>query len=120
MERVIVGVLVLGLTLACQPTGFSIVTAPPPATKQPPVPSAFEAEEDPPLEETDQAGLFYAPALGPNVYFYEPDELWYRYAYRRWYQAFRWNGSWFILEDPPDVLAKRELIRPKLPELPAD
>ena len=118
MRRVVAGAILVGGLAACVPTGLSIVMQPAPAVKQPPIPSTFEGDGDPTLEKTDQAGLFYVPELGPNVYFYKSDDLWYRYAYHRWYQAFRWDGNWFILQDPPEVLAKRKLIRRELPELP--
>lgn len=84
------------------------------------LPKPFEGEEPPALEATDQEGLYLAPLLAPNVYFHEAEELWYRYAYRSWYQAFRWNGNWFVLDDVPPILANREIIRPKLPELPGE
>lgn len=86
---------------------------------EPPVPAPFAGKEPPALEPTDAAGLFMAPSLAPNVYYHDREDLWYRYAYRRWYQAFRWNGNWFILgEEPPEILSGRKLMRPELPELP--
>ncbi len=97
--------------------GGITITGPPPITEGP-IPSPFEAEEPPALEPTDTPDLFSAPSLGPNVYFHESDKLWYRYAYRRWYQAFRWNGNWFVLEEPPEILSERELVKPKREDLP--
>ncbi len=117
MRRLIVGAAFVALA-ACTPTGFSITATPTPEPKQPPIPSPFSGEEEPVLEATDKDGLHMAPGLAPNVYFYEPEDVWYRYAYRRWYQAFRWNGSWFILDEPPDVLADRKLEKRELPTIP--
>ncbi len=90
----------------------------PPEVRQPPVPAPFDAEGPPTLEPTDTPGLSSAPSLAPNLYYYEPDDAWYRYAYRRWYQAFRWNGNWFILDAAPEILVDRPIERRELPELP--
>lgn len=116
--RSLIGAAALVVLAACQPTGFGITATPPPEVKQPPIPSPFRGEEQPVLERTDKQGLFSAPELAPNVYFYEAEDLWYRYAYRRWYQAFRWNGSWFILEEPPEILADHKLEKRELPTIP--
>ena len=39
-------------------------------------------------------------------------------TYRRWYQAFRWNGNWFILEDIPPLIQERTPPPPEEDELP--
>lgn len=91
-----------------------------PESLEGPIPPPFQGAEAPALAPTDVEGLFRAPSLGPNVYFHEPADLWYRRAYRRWYQAFRWNGNWFILAETPQVLVGREIQKVELPELPPD
>ena len=106
------------LAAGCEQLGVGVVVTRPPPVKQPPVPSPFEGSEPPALESTETPGLLRAAALGEHVYFYEPEELWYRHAYRRWYQAFRWNGNWFILEETPELLAERTPEAPTLDELP--
>ena len=84
-----------------------------------PIPSRFEGDGPPELEQTEIPGLLAAPGLDRNLYFHEPEDLWYRYTYRRWYQAFRWNGNWFVLEQTPLILNKVEIVVPdKLPTLP--
>ena len=75
-----------------------------PPIREGPIPSPFEGEQEPELLATEIEGVFKAPSLAPNVYFHASEEDWYRFAYRRWYQAFRWNGNWFILERKPVVL----------------
>lgn len=109
----------LALVLLGCPTGnFDVTVTQPPPIKQPPIPGSFEGDAAPGLEATDRPGVFSAPELGPNVWFHEPADLWYRHAYRRWYQAFRWNGNWFVLDEPPKVLADIKVVVPELPELP--
>ena len=84
-----------------------------------PIPEPFSGSEPPQLEPTRHAGLQKAASLGPDVYYDEPTELWYRYKFRRWYQAFRWNGNWFVLQETPQVLAGVETSPDKpLPTLP--
>jgi len=106
------------LLLGCPTGNFGVTITQPPAVRQPPIPEAFSGDAAPALEATDWPGLFRAPRLGPNVWFHEPGDLWYRYAYHRWYQAFRWNGNWFIVAETPAVLVGREIERVALPELP--
>jgi hypothetical protein len=84
-----------------------------------PIPDPFTGSEPPALEPTRHAGLKKAPSLGPDVYYDEPTELWYRYEFRRWYQAFRWNGNWFVLQETPEALASVEISPEQpLPTLP--
>lgn len=116
--RLIVLLALPVLLLGCLTQDFGVTITQPPPIKQRPIPDAFEGEEAPKLEATDRPGLFRAPELAENVWFHEPSDLWYRYTYRGWYQAFRWNGNWFIIEEPPEVLADVELVVPTLPELP--
>lgn len=113
----IAAALVTSVASGCLLLGISVSTQQA-EVKREVVPKPFEGEEPPPLEATQKAGLFHAPSLGPNVYYFEPDDLWYRFGYRRWYQAFRWNGNWFILEDEPMILRDVKLVIPKLPTLP--
>jgi hypothetical protein len=116
MTRGAAALLALALWSGC--TAFGISTTPIRESNEGPVPTAFEGEETPALAPADVEGLFRAPALGPNVYYHQPADLWYRRAYRRWYQAFRWNGSWFILAETPEVLVGREIEKVELPEPP--
>ena len=95
----------------------SITTTTTPESREGPIPPPFKGDEPPVLEATDAEGLMKAPALGPNVYYHDPADLWYRRAYRRWYQAFRWNGNWFILPETPAVLVGREIEKVELPDL---
>jgi hypothetical protein len=108
------------LELACGPFGAVTVTAPPPRY-EPPVPERFGGKAAPLLLETDAPGLLRAPSVDEHLYYYRPDDLWYRFAFNRWYQAFAWNGNWFVPEKVPDVLRGREPRRsfPTLPGLEA-
>ncbi len=90
----------------------------PPAAREGPIPEPFAGPGPPSLEETDVPGLQAASSLDPDVYYHEPSELWYRYTFRRWYQAFRWDGHWFIVEEVPDFLAERASAPRELPTLP--
>lgn len=112
--------LALLLLTACAPGQFGIiVTPPPPAEPEPIVPEPFQGTEPPALVETEMEGLLAAPSVHRTLYFHESSELWYRYAYHRWYQAFRWNGHWFLPERTPDALLERTPEAPrKLPTLP--
>jgi hypothetical protein len=74
---------------------------------EPRAPDPLISMTEPKLEPTGVEGLLAAPALDPTLYYYEPDELWYRYAYKRWYQAFRWDGNWFIPDDVPKAVKDR-------------
>jgi len=109
-------VAVLGSIAACL-GGVQITRGPPTDRDEAPIPSPFEGDQTPALEPTSYVGLQKAPALGPNVYFHQAENLWYRWAYRRWYQAFRWDGNWFVLMEAPDVLAEVPLEKVKLPTL---
>jgi hypothetical protein len=72
-------------------------------------PLPFTKENYGTLEPTDVKGLFKAPDLDKTCYFYEPKKEWYRFSFNRWFQAFRWDGSWFELreEDVPKFLRGR-------------
>lgn len=111
--RFVIGVSLGALLSAC----IAVTVTPVEPVKEGPIPKPFAGKEPPQLIPTEIEGLFRAPSLAPNVYFHEPEEDWYRYAYRRWYKAFRWNGNWFILEARPTVLASLELEGPE--DLPA-
>jgi hypothetical protein len=74
---------------------------------EPRAPDPLVSMEEPKLEPTGVEGLLAAPALDPTLVYYEPEELWYRYAYKRWYQAFRWDGNWFIPDDVPKAVKDR-------------
>ncbi len=89
-----------------------------PPIREGPIPDPFEGEQQPELEATEIDGLFKVPTLAPNVFFHESEENWYRYAYRRWYQAFRWNGNWFLVDEVPKFLADRSIAPEELPTLP--
>jgi hypothetical protein len=69
-----------------------------------PAPDRFEGEAPPPLEPTPEPGWFTAPTLDPTLYYSESDDLWYRYAYNRWYLAYKWNGAWWIPDKTPKYL----------------
>ena len=86
---------------------IQVVQTAPEMEPEPQTPDPLVSMEEPKLVPTDAPGLFAAPAIDPTLYYYEPDELWYRYSYRRWFQAFRWDGSWFVPEKVPDVVKAR-------------
>jgi hypothetical protein len=86
---------------------IQVVQTAPEMEPEPQTPAPLVSMEEPKLVATGVPGLMAAPALDPTLYYYEPDELWYRYAYRRWFQAFRWDGSWFVPEKVPDVVKAR-------------
>ncbi len=75
-------------------------TAPPPAPPEMPTPDPFMADAKPDLVKTALPGLFAAPSLDTQLFYYEPHERWYRWALNRWYEAFSWDGHWF----PPEKL----------------
>jgi hypothetical protein len=100
--------LSLAALLAGCPTNFGIsIQPPPPLPPEAPVPPAFEGDADPPLEPLAAEGLFVAPTVDRQLYYYEPDDLWYRYWRDSWYQAFRWNGAWFPPRSVPEPLRSR-------------
>jgi hypothetical protein len=86
---------------------IQVVQTAPDMEPEPQTPDPLVSMEPPKLVPTEAPGLFAAPALDPTLYYYEPDELWYRYSYRRWFQAFRWDGAWFVPERVPDVVKAR-------------
>jgi hypothetical protein len=107
--------LAVALSLACVSVSISM---PPEGPPPPPIPKMFTGDTEPILEPTGIEGLLAARSLGPNVYYH--GDLWYRRAFRRWYQAFRWNGNWFLLNETPDFLdgiAIEKAPRPDLRDL---
>lgn len=117
MPKNITVLAILSCALACLSCALQITKGPPTDRDEAPIPSPFEGSEAPPLEPTAHPGLQKAPSLGPNVYFHPAEDLWYRWAYRRWYQAFRWDGNWFVLMETPSILADVELEKVELPTL---
>ncbi|MBW2281060.1 MAG: hypothetical protein JRG82_09980 [Deltaproteobacteria bacterium] len=101
----------------CSCISGAITTTTLPESREGPIPARFQGSEPPVLDATDVPGLMKASGLGPNVYYHDPADLWYRRAYRRWYQAFRWDGNWFILSGTPAVLVGREIEKVELPDL---
>ncbi len=100
--------LLLALWLTACPVGFGItIEQPPPPPPEPPMPASFEGDADPQLEALSAPGLFRAPSIHPDLYYYEADDLWYRYWRRGWYQAFHWNGAWFPPRKVPGPLLDR-------------
>jgi hypothetical protein len=96
--------LMVLLAAGCS-SSFDVWVQPPPIPKpEPPLPPPFEGEQAPALEATTVQGILVAPPEFENLYYSEPDGLWYRYWRSRWYQAFRWNGNWFPPEDVPAPL----------------
>ncbi len=96
--------LVLASALAGCMTASVWVEPPPPERREPPAPKPFKAEAAPALAATSYAKLFRAPSVSENLYYYEPDELWYRRWKGRWYQAFSWDGHWFPPKQVPQAL----------------
>ena len=93
------------LLFACGPTSFGIWIEPPPEfPPEPPVPEAFTGEAAPDLVPAGMEGLSRAPSVDPHLYYYAPEDLWYRYWKKSWYQAFRWNGAWFPPSSVPAAL----------------
>lgn len=101
--------LVLACLLGgCTPQLLGITIEEPPPPPPPPwVPRPLQGEAAPELEPTGQPGLSRA-AETPGLYYYEPDDLWYRRARHTWFQAFTWDGHWFPPERVPGVLEQLE------------
>ena len=62
------------------------------------------------LQPTDVKGLFKAPKLDPNCYYYKPKDEWYRFSYNRWFTAYKsWQAEWWEMrdEDVPKYLQGR-------------
>jgi len=97
-----VSLLILWLC-GCAQIGIQVTEIDPPDIP-PPVPTPFRGDEPPALVTTETPGLMAAPSLDPTLYYYEPHERWYRWAFNRWYEAFTWNGSWFPPATVPDAL----------------
>ena len=113
----IVKILALTLLAACVQ-----VVQRPPEEPPPPTPDPYLAAGPGELVATDHPGLFQAPELGRTCYTYEPKREWYRFAYNHWYQAFRWDGDWYLVPDAqvPKFLAGRvpkEPVRSKADKL---
>lgn len=106
------GCLILGAT-----GGLTVTQVP--DEYEGPIPDPFSGDAPPALEPTPYEGLLRAPSLGSDVYYHEPTDLWYRYTFRRWYQAFRWDGAWFVLPETPTILVDVETSPAEpLPTLP--
>ena len=90
----------VALLLGC----IQVVQTAPPMEPEPQTPDPLVSLEDPKLQPTATEGLFAVPGLKENVFYYEPNELWYRYEYRKWFQAFRWDGYWFVPDKVPDAV----------------
>jgi len=71
---------------------------------EPPTPDPYEGEVPPPLQPSEEPGWFIAPSLDTTLYYSEDEDLWYRYAYNRWYLAYRWNGAWWVPDSTPAFL----------------
>ena len=83
----------LGLAACLSDFDVWVVEEQPPL--EPRVPAPLQAEAAPQLTPTDHAGLSQAQVGTVEVFYYEPDRLWYRRDGGRWFQAFRWDGYWF-------------------------
>ncbi len=98
---------------ACIGSAFRIWIEPQPEPPpEPPSPSPFEGEEAPKLVPTGFPGLVAAPSVDPTLYYSEPLERWFRYAFNRWHEGFRWNGYWFPPERVPEPLKNGPLSGP--------
>ena len=95
---------------------IQVVQTAPPMEPEPRTPDPLVSLEEPKLEPTEVEGLFAAPGLAESLFYYEPQELWYRYEYRRWFQAFRWDGYWFVPEKVPEVL--KAMVPAETPQTP--
>lgn len=62
-------------------------------------PKAFVTVDEPVQEPTEVEGLYRAPNIDRNLFYYEKDRAWYRWAYGRWFQAFRWDGKWYEMPE---------------------
>ena len=103
--------VVLLLCGACMSAGLSFEQPPPERHLR--VPDPFEGEVAPELVTTEEAGLFHVPDVDEHLYYWKPQDLWYHWAFNRWYQAFRWNGYWFPPAETPEVLLDR--VEPEAP-----
>lgn len=102
--RTLLAAALTPLLAACMAAGVTITTPPP--VREPPLPPRLAGETMPELVPTDRPGLLVAPSVKVPLFYYEPDELWYRFWRRRWYQAFSWNGAWFEPDRVPPPLRK--------------
>ncbi len=97
-------VLLTGLLGCMIPTAVGITIVQPPPIIDEPVPEPFEGEGEPRLEPPPYEGLLRAPDVHEHLYYYEPDDLWYRNWKGSWFQAFLWNGAWYPPKRVPEVL----------------
>ena len=76
-------------------------------------PNEFVTVEEPVQEPTGVDGLFRAPNIDKNLFYYAPDKAWYRWAYDQWFQAFRWDGKWYAIpeKDMPKPILTVEIDR---------
>jgi hypothetical protein len=91
------------VVLSCYGSGFGITIQQQPLPAEPPAPERLKGDAPPPLEPFSVAGLFRVLAE-PDLYYFEPEDLWYRYWRGAWYQAFFWDGAWFPAESAPEPL----------------
>ena len=100
--------LALGVTACVQISDSGIwIEADPPARPDPRPPKQLAGESAPELDPTEHDGLLRARGFREAIYYYEPDELWYRKDGALWFQAFHWDGHWFPAAEVPEAL--REL-----------
>ena len=74
----------------------------------PKTPAKLEGSSPPALEATKVEGVKHALIDTPDVYYYEANERWFRFALDRWFVAFLWNGQWFPVDKgelPPEMAA---------------
>ncbi len=91
----VAGLLAL-LGLAACLSDFDVwVVEEPPRPPEPRVPAPLQAEAAPQLVPTDHAGLLRAHVGAVELFYHEPEGLWYRRDGGLWFQAFRWDGYWF-------------------------
>ena len=108
MKRTVFGTLTLAGVLALASCLSVQVSQRAPDEDPVKTPKKFVTLEEPRQEPTDFEGLFRVPNIDANLFYYEKDGAWYRFAYNKWFQAFNWDGSWFEMpqRQVPPVLLK--------------
>ena len=107
IERLAGLLAILGLAACLSDVGVWVVEEPP-RPPEPRVPPPLQAEATPPLLPTDRAGLLRAHVGAVELFYHEPEGLWYRRDRGRWFQAFRWDGHWFPPARLPQQLSEGE------------
>jgi hypothetical protein len=102
--RRLILVLLSSSLLSCSTDLGMWIEPPPPLPPEPPTPAPLVGNGSPTLEPSSVEGLFGAPGVHPDLYYYAPDDLWYRYWRGAWYQAFHWDGAWFPPRQVPESL----------------